>query len=112
MLDWGSTLEERLAALPGDDLAPDARTVATRALTIRAWYGALGPAGVGVIPADGSRTPVPVGPSYAEGNLQGFGFSPDGTKVFLVRRWSRATSDWHAHRATQRWSRSSRTPDT
>ena len=35
-LDWGSTPEERQATLPGDDLVPDATTVTTRFLTIRA----------------------------------------------------------------------------
>jgi hypothetical protein len=36
MLDWGSTPEERRAALPGDDLVPEADTVTTRATTIGA----------------------------------------------------------------------------
>jgi hypothetical protein len=36
MLDWGSTPEDRRAALPGDDLMPDATTVTTRAVTIHA----------------------------------------------------------------------------
>ncbi len=35
-LDWGSTLEERHAPLPGDDVIPDAATVTTRAITIHA----------------------------------------------------------------------------
>jgi hypothetical protein len=36
MLRWGSTANERGEPLPGDDLAPDARYVTTRAVTIKA----------------------------------------------------------------------------
>ena len=36
VLDWGTTPMERRAALPGDDLMPDATTVTTRGVTIRA----------------------------------------------------------------------------
>ncbi len=36
MLDWGSTPQERHASLPGDDLTPDATTITTRSVTIRA----------------------------------------------------------------------------
>jgi hypothetical protein len=43
MLDWGSTLEERQLPLPGDDLTPDAGTVTTRAVTIRAPATAVWP---------------------------------------------------------------------
>jgi hypothetical protein len=43
MLDWGSTHEEGRAALPGDDLMPDATTVTTRAVTIRAPASAVWP---------------------------------------------------------------------
>ena len=42
-LDWASTPEERLASLPGDDLVPDATTVTTRAVTIRAPVSAVWP---------------------------------------------------------------------
>ncbi len=34
MLPWGSTRQERHSSLPGDDLAPDARYVTTRAVTV------------------------------------------------------------------------------
>ena len=43
MLDWGTTPAERRAALPGDDLMPDATTVTTRAVTIRAPASAVWP---------------------------------------------------------------------
>jgi hypothetical protein len=43
MLDWGSTPEERRAALLGDDLMSDATTVTTRAVTIRAPASAVWP---------------------------------------------------------------------
>jgi len=43
ILDLGSTPEERLAALPGDELMPDATTVTTRAVTIRAPASAVWP---------------------------------------------------------------------
>jgi len=43
MLDWGSTPKERRASLPGDDLTPDATTVTTRAVTIRAPANAVWP---------------------------------------------------------------------
>ena len=36
-------------------------------------------------PVDGSQPAAPVGPSFSGANVQGFGFSPDGTKVFLVQ---------------------------
>lgn len=36
LLDWGSTHDERRASLPGDELAPQASAVTTRAVTIRA----------------------------------------------------------------------------
>jgi hypothetical protein len=40
---WGSTLEERQRALPGDDIVPKPRLVATRAITINAPPGAVWP---------------------------------------------------------------------
>jgi hypothetical protein len=43
MLRWGSTLDERPEPLPGDDLAPDARYVTTRAVTINAPAAAIWP---------------------------------------------------------------------
>jgi len=36
MLRWGSTADERAEPMPGDDLAPDARSVTTRAVTVDA----------------------------------------------------------------------------
>jgi hypothetical protein len=36
VLDWGSTSQERRAAMPGDDHVPDATSTTTRAVTIRA----------------------------------------------------------------------------
>jgi hypothetical protein len=43
MLHWGSTAEERSRLVPGDDLAPDAGYVTTRAVTIRASSEAVWP---------------------------------------------------------------------
>ncbi len=43
MLDRGAAPEERLAALPGDELMPDATTVTTRAVTIGAPASAVWP---------------------------------------------------------------------
>ncbi len=43
MLQWGSTRDERATPLPGDDLAPDARYVTTRAVTIQAPPEAVWP---------------------------------------------------------------------
>jgi len=43
MLMWGSTGEERARRLPGDDIAPDASYVTTRALTIGAPASAIWP---------------------------------------------------------------------
>jgi hypothetical protein len=43
LLDRGSSSEERAARLPGDDLYPDARSVTTRAVTIRAPADAVWP---------------------------------------------------------------------
>ena len=43
MLRWGSTPAERSVPLPGDDLAPDARYVTTRAATIAAPVEAVWP---------------------------------------------------------------------
>ena len=43
MLAWGSTAEERVETLPGDDRTVDARYVTTRAVTIRAPAEAVWP---------------------------------------------------------------------
>ncbi len=43
MLDWGSTPAERSEALPGDDLAPNAAYVTTRAVTVDAPISAVWP---------------------------------------------------------------------
>lgn len=43
MLRWGSTVDERGRRLPGDDLAPDATYVTTRAVTIKASAQAIWP---------------------------------------------------------------------
>jgi len=43
MLQWGSTRQERDSSLPGDDLAPDADHVTTRAVTIDAPPAAIWP---------------------------------------------------------------------
>jgi len=43
MLQWGPTRQERHSSLPGDDLAPDARYVTTRAVTIDAPPAAIWP---------------------------------------------------------------------
>jgi len=42
-LDWGATAEERLLALPGDEIVEDAATQSTRAITIAAPASAVWP---------------------------------------------------------------------
>ncbi|MBF6241180.1 hypothetical protein IU474_29465 [Nocardia otitidiscaviarum] len=63
VLHWGATAAEVERALPGDDLAPRADVVATRAIRIAAppavvwpWLVQMGPGRVGRTPTTGSRT--------------------------------------------------------